>query len=179
MNTYNSKSGADISKLAAGVLTGLKIFFFTIMGILAAVAVGLTVKWPEVAAEIAKEQSAADMAGLQPAIILLIVGAIAGMWIIVMVINRLSLIVASVREGDPFIRINAQRLRNIGWLLVGLQVWGLILGGLGTWVAKRFEDANIDFSISLSGLLAVLLCFVLAHVFDQGAAMRDELEGTV
>lgn len=184
MNAYSSQSGtsragADVSKLAAGVLIGLKIFFYTIMGILGAVIVGLMAKWPEIAAEIANEKAIADTAGLQPAIILLVAGALVGMWIIVLIINRLSLIVASVREGDPFVRINAQRLRNIGWLLIGLQLWGLIVGALGAWVAEHFQDVNADFSVSLSGLLAVLLCFVLAHVFDQGAALRDELEGTV
>jgi hypothetical protein len=50
---------------------------------------------------------------------------------------------------DPFVPANAARLRRIGWALVATQ------------------------------LLAILLAFVLAAVFEQGAAMRDELEGTV
>ena len=33
--------------------------------------------------------------------------------------------------------------------------------------------------IDLNGILSILLAFVLAAVFERGAAMRDELEGTV
>ena len=40
-------------------------------------------------------------------------------------------------------------------------------------------DISIDASISLSGILLVLLLIILARVFDRGAEMREELEGTI
>jgi hypothetical protein len=38
---------------------------------------------------------------------------------------------------------------------------------------------NISAGPSIAGLLAILLTFVLARVFAEGARMRDDLEGTV
>jgi hypothetical protein len=41
------------------------------------------------------------------------------------------------------------------------------------------KDADFDFGVSLGGLLLALTLFILARVFRQGAAMREDLEGTV
>ena len=38
---------------------------------------------------------------------------------------------------------------------------------------------DLDWNFSLTRWLAVLLLFVLSRVFEQGARMRDDLEGTV
>ena len=43
-------------------------------------------------------------------------------------------------------------------------------------IRSQFADMG---GINLQGILAILLAFVLAAVFERGAAMRDELEGTV
>ena len=42
-----------------------------------------------------------------------------------------------------------------------------------------FGENNVDNDLSLSGILAILLVFILAGVFERGAEMREELEGTV
>ena len=51
------------------------------------------------------------------------------------------------------------------------------------WTAGSIAKAGSAFAdmggISLGNLLAILFAFVLAAVFEQGTAMRDELEGTV
>ena len=41
------------------------------------------------------------------------------------------------------------------------------------------DPLDIGWSFSATGWLAVLLLFVLARVFNEGAEMRYELEGTV
>jgi hypothetical protein len=38
---------------------------------------------------------------------------------------------------------------------------------------------EFEWSFGLTGWIAVLMLFVLARVFHQGARMREELEGTV
>ena len=38
---------------------------------------------------------------------------------------------------------------------------------------------NLDAGFSINGWLAVLLTFLLARVFAEGALMRDDLAGTV
>ena len=50
---------------------------------------------------------------------------------------------------------------------------------LASKVADRFGENDVNYEISVSGLLAILMTFVLARVFQRGAEMREELEGTV
>lgn len=95
-----------------------------------------------------------------------------------LVLTRLLAMVGSVRNGDPFVRANALRLRVIAWTLLGLQLLGLCVAALGDMIESAGHDLNFD-GPSLSSWLAVLLTFVLAHVFAEGALMREDLEGTV
>jgi len=39
------------------------------------------------------------------------------------------------------------------------------------------SDTGLD--MSLNGILSILLVFILAGIFEHGAAMREEQEGTV
>lgn len=87
-------------------------------------------------------------------------------------------ILSSLRDGDPFRLRNADRLRTIGRGLLVLQVLDFGLGGF----ALLFTRLGVDFvswSPSFTGWFGVLVAFVLARVFRLGAAMRDDLEGTV
>jgi Protein of unknown function (DUF2975) len=87
-------------------------------------------------------------------------------------------ILRSAIAGDPFVKSNAVLLRIIGWALLAIQIFDLA-GGL---VMVRFSDATgiyWGWSPALTGWLAALLMFVLAGIFERGAAMREELEGTV
>src|SRR5688572_16234891 len=95
------------------------------------------------------------------------------------VLNRLLAIVATVREGDPFVAANAQRLQTIAWLLLALQVVSLVMGGIAEAVSTPGRPIDVDAGFSISGWLAVLLTFVLARVFTAGTLMRGDLEGTV
>ena len=52
----------------------------------------------------------------------------------------------------------------------------LISGDASATAARPFD---IDWKFSPTRWVAVLLLFVLARVFEQGARMREELEGTV
>jgi len=91
---------------------------------------------------------------------------------------RLGAILRSVETGDAFVAANGTRLRQMGWALLSLQILDLGFG----WVALRVSATTNEYlgwSLSITGWLSVLLVFVLARVWTQGAAMRDELEGTV
>ena len=90
---------------------------------------------------------------------------------------RLLAIVETVRDGDPFLPANADRLKTIAWALLGTQVLHLGFGGMASALSR--ENATIDWTFSFTGWLAVLLMFVLARVFAHGAAMRDELRAVV
>jgi hypothetical protein len=81
--------------------------------------------------------------------------------------------------GDPFVAANAQRLQAIAWALVALQLLGLVVAVIVRTISTPAHPVDIDSSFSVNGWLAVLLTFVLARVFAEGARMRDDLEGTV
>lgn len=90
------------------------------------------------------------------------------------ILTRLLQIVRSVSTEAAFAPLTAIRLKTIAWALLAIQVLDLALG----WVTARFEGAP-GWSPSITSWLAVLLLFVLARVFEQGAAMREELDATV
>ena len=94
-------------------------------------------------------------------------------------LKRLLAIVETVRAGDPFVAANAARLQAIAWVLLTLQLLSLVIGGIGEAISTRAHPVDLDAGFSINGWLAVLLTFLLARVFAEGARMRDDLEGTV
>ncbi len=91
-------------------------------------------------------------------------------------------IVDSVSEGDPFAPINADRLRAMAWLSLGVQSVLFAITPLIIWFDAMPLKPNVHHNsdgLSFGSLILSLLLFVLARVFRVGAAMRDELEGTV
>jgi hypothetical protein len=96
-----------------------------------------------------------------------------------LILKRLLAMVETVRVGDPFVAANAQRLQAIAWALLALQLLGLVIGAIAEVASTAAHPLDIDAGFSVNGWLAVLLTFVLARVFAEGAQMRDDLEGTV
>src|SRR5262245_43419013 len=95
------------------------------------------------------------------------------------VLKRLLAIVETVRAGDPFVAANAIRLQTIARVLLALQLLSLVIGGIAKIVSSSAHPLHIDAGFSINGWLAVLLTFLLARVFAEGTALRDDLEGTV
>ena len=96
-----------------------------------------------------------------------------------LVLKRLLAIIETVRIGDPFVAANAAHLQAIAWALLALQVLSVVIGAIGKAVSTRAHPVDLDAGFSINGWLAVLLTFLLARVFAEGAQMRDDLEGTV
>ena len=96
-----------------------------------------------------------------------------------LVLKRLLAMVETVRAGDPFVAANADRLKAIAWALFALQVLSIAIGAIGKTVSTPAHPVNLDAGFSVNGWLAVLLTFLLARVFAEGARMREDLEGTV
>ena len=96
------------------------------------------------------------------------------------VARLLARMVGTVSEGDPFVPENATRLSRMAWLMLAIQLLGIPLMALATWLENLTGDTNPgDNGISLSAILLVLILFILARVFRKGTEMREELEGTV
>jgi hypothetical protein len=110
---------------------------------------------------------------------LIMVIGIAGVPVAHILLTRLLAIVDTVRAGDPFVMQNAERLQTIAWALLGLELLHLAAGAVAAAASSEAYPLDIDWSFSVTGWLAVLLLFVLARVFDHGARMRGDLEGTI
>jgi len=95
------------------------------------------------------------------------------------VLKRLLAIVETVRGGDPFVAANASRLQAIAWALLALQIISLVIGAIAKTVSTPAHPLHINAGFSINGWLAVLLTFLLARIFAEGALMREDLEGTV
>lgn len=93
-------------------------------------------------------------------------------------LTRLLAMVETVRSGDPFVPDNAARLKTIAWCLLVVQLFGLACG-LFIGILKGAGTDIGDWDPSLSGWIAVLLLFVLARVFEEGARIRADLEAMV
>lgn len=92
-------------------------------------------------------------------------------------VSRLLAMVDTVRAGEPFVPENAVRLKTIAWCLLGVQLFDLSCGVFAGIISSA--GSKIDWSPSLSGWVAVLLLFVLARVFEEGARIRADLEAMV
>ena len=120
---------------------------------------------------------------LMVAAVIAFVALIIGLFVLLrMFIVNLRAIVDTVDEGDPFVIENAHRLRRMGWVSIIAYPVTILLAGVG-WGLEAMHDNNAEFdfeaAVDGTGLLTILLVFILARVFEQGVAMREELEGTV
>ena len=98
-------------------------------------------------------------------------------------IRELSGIVGSVGAGEPFDPQNADRLSRMAWITIAAEALALPLAALTAWfkpyLARAGERVDVDFGLDGETILLILILFILARVFREGARMRDELEGTV
>ena len=97
--------------------------------------------------------------------------------------GKMRALIETASKGDPFIPDNAQRLNAMAWLLLGSQVLTVLVGELRVFNMSLIDPQSENtFDISpgdLTGFLIVLVLFILARVFRHGAAMREDLDGTV
>lgn len=96
-------------------------------------------------------------------------------------LRNLRQIIDTVGEGEPFVLANADRLTNMAWLMVAIQGLSFGLGSFAFLAARTLREPLVmgDIDIDLTGIVLVITLFILARVFRLGAAMRDDLEGTV
>lgn len=175
----------DLLLLAGKVLTVL------MQGFMAIGAVALTIGIPvilifqdEITAESRAEFGEAISAFPAVPIVglfLLVLGAIA---LAFMFFGKLRAIIGTVGESDPFAPENVERLNSMAWLMLAVQLLMIPIAGLALPVAKWAEQTDhgnitIDAGFDLNGILMVIVLFILARVFKHGAAMREDLEGTV
>ncbi len=67
----------------------------------------------------------------------------------------------------------------MAWLMLAMEVLSIIIGVYASWMGPDFAWMEVGGGMSITGLIAVLMLFVLARVFAAGAAMRDDLDGVI
>ena len=95
------------------------------------------------------------------------------------VLKRLLAMINTVRAGNPFVAANASRLQAIAWVLLVLNLLSIVIGAIAQAVSTPAHPLHLDAGFSINGWLAVVLTFVLAHVFAKGALMREDVEEAV
>jgi len=116
---------------------------------------------------------------LLPRLYLLGAMGLAALLMVCLILRKLLAMLTNLTAGQAFHDANAARLRAVGWLMIGVQALGTAIGFVGDGLGPLVGQSNLGFGFSLYGVVVVLLVFVLADVFDRGAAMHDDLEGTV
>ncbi|CAN5222984.1 DUF2975 domain-containing protein [soil metagenome] len=96
-----------------------------------------------------------------------------------LILRNLRMIFRSLTLGDPFQPENVRRLRGIGLTLA------VVTGGVWLWqgmIAARLAPGSMDsqgIGELLTPIFSVLVVFVLAEVFREGARLRRESELTI
>ena len=107
-------------------------------------------------------------------------GSIVALLVLCLVFLRhLARLLRSAAGARPFTHANAQRLQRMAWLMLAMEVLSIIIGVYASWMGPDFAWMEVGGGMSITGLIAVLMLFVLARVFAVGAAMRDDLDGVI
>jgi hypothetical protein len=96
---------------------------------------------------------------------------------VLVIVNRLRKIFATLTAGDPFDPENVRRLRVIGIMLGALELSRYAAALITEWIAPH--QGRPTGGVNLTAWFAVLVVFVLAEVFREGARLRREAELTI
>lgn len=98
------------------------------------------------------------------------------------VVDRLRRIFATLAAGDPFVPENADHLRVIWVAIAVFELARYLVSGVAVLVLHLTEPADVRFAglgVDVRIWFAVLVIFVLAEVFREGARLRQEQRLTI
>jgi hypothetical protein len=95
---------------------------------------------------------------------------------VLVIVRALRQIFETLTAGDPFHPTNVRRLRLIGLMLAALEVGRYCVWALSAYL-PWVKDVKPNFN--LTAWFSVLVVFVLAEVFREGARLRREAELTI
>jgi hypothetical protein len=117
-----------------------------------------------------------DLSGRGPLVAGMLLAYALSLGGVLVIVHCLRKIFATLTAGDPFHPDNVNRLRLIGLMLAGLE-----LGRYAVWTLSRFmpQVDRVEPNFNLTAWFSVLVVFVLAEVFREGARLRREAELTI
>ena len=103
----------------------------------------------------------------------------AGLYVtgLLVIVDQLRRIFSTLSAGDPFHPDNVRRLRTIGMALAGVELVRYLVWALSAWFLSGVD--RVEARMSLTAWFAVMVVFVLAEVFREGARLRREAELTI
>jgi hypothetical protein len=161
------------------------VLIWLILGITAFAGIMVTICIPGVILFGAEFVEAPQLNPLSTETKVLICGLLAGVAALLYLFWRffraMQGIVRSVGEGDPFVPVNADRLTQMAWMVLAMNIAAIPLAALGLHIARLVGESggSMKGAFDLGGIILAITLFILARVFRQGAAMRNDLEGTV
>ena len=131
---------------------------------------------PDLIAAIAVDVNGIALVKQWPLVMAALIGGTLYLSGILIIVARLRQIFGTLMAGDPFQPENVGRLR-----IIGLALGSLELVRYAVRLASDVLDLNIkkDGDVSLTAWFSVLVVFVLAEVFREGARLRQEAELTI
>ena len=98
--------------------------------------------------------------------------------------GQLRAVVRTVRDGKPFIALNATRMRRIGWgLIIGELTTAIVVFGESAYAMQHFSieglrlSARPDFSVF--AIVQGMIVLVIAEVFRAGTRLEEDQSLTV
>ena len=119
---------------------------------------------------------AAQAQGRAPLLALATAGGAAYVGGLAAVFNRLRRIFGTLTLGDPFRPENVGRLRTVGAILTALQLWSY---GLPMLLRQALPGWREHGGFNPTAWFSILVVFVLAEVFREGARLRQDAELTI
>lgn len=99
--------------------------------------------------------------------------------VIFFILSHLIKIVKTVGQSKPFTMENAERLRKIAYLSLGILAADFVTAAIDYCYNKvTLSDLIINYG-DPSDIITILILFVLARVFEEGVRLNDEAQFTV
>jgi Protein of unknown function (DUF2975) len=176
MRALGPGSVSSLLKIVLDVVYGLMLFAVGVL-VIAAIAALLFKIDPALVKQMSINGLPAERLTQGPVIALLL--TVVGLYVggVTVVIHRLRQIFTTLTAGDPFHPDNVMRLRLIGLMLVALELTGYAISAGQVWLFPGSPKEETVFS--LSSWFSILVVFVLAEVFREGARLRREAELTI
>lgn len=97
---------------------------------------------------------------------------------LIVIFSRLRRVFGALTLGDPFRPENVGRLRQVGLALAALEALGYGVRLAVAWLAPEARP-HAQIPINFTAWFSILVVFVLAEVFREGARLRGEAELTI
>jgi len=144
---------------------------------LSAVATLLLAFNPEILSKLAFDSGAQRIELSPPTLAAGLVAIALYMAGVMLIVGNLRKIFTTLTAGDPFHPDNVARLRLVGLILAGLE-----LGRYVFWVTAAVVMPGVnraEVGLNLTTWFSVMVVFVLAEVFREGARLRQDAELTI